>query len=70
MSWIHESLKRSKKLKDHYKLYNIDIYIKDPLPENINADFVFKYISKFVPAHLMRGVDVIYVGQFESLIDR
>ena len=70
MSWIFESIKKSKKMKDHYKLHDIDIFIKDPLPEDISADFVLKYISKRIPYYLLKGVDMIYIGQFRQLIDR
>ena len=70
MSWIFESVKKSKKMKDHYKLHDIDIFIKDPLPEDISADFVLKYISKRIPYYLLKGVDMIYIGQFKQLKDR
>ena len=70
MSWIFESVKRSKKMKDHYKLHDIDIFIKDPLPEDISVDFVLKYITQRIPYFLLRGVDMIYIGQFKQLIDR
>jgi len=70
MSWIFESIKKSKKMKDHYKLHDIDIFIKDPLPEGVNADFVIRYISKRVPYYLLKGVDMIYIGQFKQLINR
>ena len=65
MNWITESVKRSNILKDHYKMHEIDIFIKDPLPKEINTDLVFTAVSKMVPSHLLGGVDIIYVGSFE-----
>jgi len=65
MSWVHKSIKDSKRIRDHYKMHEIDIYIKDALPEHINANLVFSSISKMLPAHLLRGIDIIYVGHFE-----
>ncbi len=65
MNWIQESVKRSKKMKDHYKMQEIDIFIKDQLPEHIDPDLVFSTFSKLIPSHLMSGVDIIYVGQFD-----
>jgi len=65
MNWVEKSITESKKLRTHYRMKNIDIYIKDMLPEHINPDRVFKFISKRVPAHLMSRVDIIYVGQFD-----
>ena len=65
MNWIHESVKRSNKLKDHYKMREIDIFIKDQLPPNIDPDLVFSTFSRLIPSHLMTGVDIVYVGQFD-----
>jgi hypothetical protein len=65
MNWIQESVKRSKKMKDHYKMQEIDIFIKDQLPEHIDPDLVFSTFSKLIPSHLLSGVDIIYVGQFD-----
>ncbi len=65
MLWLKESIKKSKKLKDSYSLNGIQIYIKDPLPETLDMDHVVSYISKRVPNFLMKGVDIIYVGDFD-----
>ena len=43
MNWLEESVKRSKKLRTHYMLRDVDIYIKDQLPEGIDVDFVINY---------------------------
>ena len=65
MNWIQESVKKSNKMKDHYKMQEIDIFIKDQLPEHINPDLVFSTFSKLIPSHLLSGVDIIYVGEFD-----
>jgi hypothetical protein len=65
MDWIQESVKRSNKLKDHYKMQEIDIFIKDQLPSHIDPDLVFSNFSKLIPSHLLTGVDIIYVGEFD-----
>ena len=70
MSWIKESHARGRRLQDSYSLNGIQIYIKDPLSEDIDMDFVVKYVTSRIPRMLMRGVDVIYIGQFEDLIKR
>ena len=70
MKWLNESYNRSKKLKDTYKLHDIEIFIKDQLPDHINPDFVFKYIRQRVPGYLLKGVDMIYIGQFDKIIDK
>jgi hypothetical protein len=68
--WITESAKKGRKLKDMYNLSGVDVYIKDRLPEEINPDFVFNYISARIPFHLARNVDIIYVGQFPKMRER
>ena len=70
MSWIFESVKKSKKMKDHYVMHDINISIKDALPKTIDIDFVLKYISQRIPYYLLTGVDIIYIGQFKQLEDR
>ena len=70
MNWLEESVKRSKKLKDHYMLGNVDIYIKDQLPDHIDVDFVIKYAAKRLPNHVLSNIDIIYVGHFQDLVDR
>ena len=70
MNWIGKSVKESKNLKDHYSLHEIDIIVKDPLPDHIDMDFVMKYISSRVPSFLLKGIDIIYVGKFDFLINK
>ena len=70
MNWLEESIKRSKKLKDHYMLKGIDIYVKDQLPQEIDIDFVIRYVAKKLPDHVLKNIDIIYVGRFQDLIDR
>ena len=70
MKWISNSINESRILKDHYKLHSIDIIIKDQLPENVDIDFVIKYITARVPNYLISGIDIIYVGQFDFLVEK
>ena len=68
--WIQESIKKGKRMKDHYNMNGVDIFIKDPLPANIDAEFVFEYISTRVPFYLLVNIDVVYVGMFPEMVDR
>ena len=70
MKWLNESMNKSKSLKDTYSLHDIEIFIKDQMPEHIDMDFVLKYIKSRVPVNLLRGVDMIYVGKFKHLQDK
>ena len=68
--WITESANRGRKYKDMYNVSGIDVYIKDRLPEEIDPDFIFRYINARVPFHLTTGVDIIYIGQFPEMRER
>ena len=68
--WITKSIEESKKLRKHYKLHDIDIFIKDDLPSDIDPNFIFLYVAKRIPSHLLKNIDIIYVGQFKNLIDK
>jgi len=70
MNWLGKSYEKSKKLRDHYKMKEIDIYIKDALPDGIDPDIVFKFISNRIPNHLLSGIDVMYVGDFEMFKEK
>jgi len=65
MNWVKESITRSNKTRNHYTMYEVDIFIKDALPKNIDPDLVFSYIKKQVPSYFFKDVDIIYVGQFD-----
>jgi len=68
--WIIETAKKGRKLKDMYNVSGIDVYIKDRLPDNIDPDFIFNYISTRIPFHLARNLDIIYVGKFPEMKER
>ena len=68
--WIKESSEKGKRLKDMYSVSGIDVFIKDRLPEGIDAEFVFNYVSSRLPAHLIDGVDIIYIGKFPKMKQR
>ena len=70
MNWLEESVKRSKKLRTHYMLKGIDIYVKDQLPQDIDVDFVIKYVAQRLPDHVLSNIEIIYIGHFQDLVDR
>jgi len=68
--WIHESIKRSKKMKDHFNLNGVSVVIKDRLPDDVDPEFILNYISSRVPFYLTQNVEMIYVGQFPEMKER
>ena len=68
--WIHESIKRSKKMRDHFSLNGVSVIIKDALPEEVNLEFVLNYIAARVPFFLTQNIEIIYVGKFPEMEER
>ena len=68
--WITESASVGKKMKDIFNLSGVDVFIKDKLPENVDPELVFNYISARIPFHLAKNIDIVYIGQFPEMIER
>jgi len=62
-NYIKESLGSSSERLLHNKIV---VFIKDPLPEDVDIDYVLSTIEKKIPEHLVYGIDMIYVGRFEE----
>tara|TARA_Y100000034_G_C6809391_1_gene363660 strand:- start:152 stop:862 length:711 start_codon:yes stop_codon:yes gene_type:complete len=68
VSVSHERVLRERR---EFHLFNsVVVYIKDPLPKNINMSVVVRKIEESVPAHLVYDVESIYVGHFSDLEER
>ena len=67
MLWLKESMKKGKKLKDSWSLNGIQLFVKDKLPEHIELDVVVEFILSRIPFHMMKGIDIIYIGEFEEM---
>ena len=57
-------------MNNFYSFDGTDVYIMHPLPEHVSIEEVLETVSKRIPSHLKTGVDVIYIGQFQNMIDR
>ena len=68
--WIHESMKRSRRMKDHFNLNGVSVIVKDALPEDVNLEFVLNYIAARVPFYLTQNIEMIYVGKFPEMEER
>ena len=66
-NYIKESISNSRERL----LYNkTNVFIKDPLPEEINLEQILLSIEKKVPEHLAYGIDMVYIGDFEEFRER
>lgn len=63
-------LLKEKANKSRFIFGRINIFIKNALPDNISIDNIVEKIESILPERLLRNVDMIYVGQFDTLIDR
>ena len=61
-----KSLKENKERSLHGKF----VFIQDPLPEDIDLDYVLDYIERRIPIHLFHLIDSILVGDFNFLKER
>lgn len=68
--WIQESIKKGNRMRDHFNLGGVDVFIKDQLPEHIDVSFVFEYIGSRIPFYFMEGIDIIYIGLFPDMVKR
>lgn len=54
-----------------FSIFNdIQVYIKDSLPDSVNMVSVIQKIENSIPSHLIYGVEVIVIGQFDVLDKR
>jgi len=67
-TYISESAK--KVTSNKYLFGNIQVFVKDPLPEDFDLSAVMSSVEKLIPSRFVRNVEVVYIGQFETLIRR
>ena len=68
---ITESSKRAQKKQKEHTIYgDITVFIKDPLPDDINVVASLQKIENTVPHHLVYGLDTIFIGSFPEFKKR
>lgn len=69
---IEDSALKNKKQKKEFLLFGtIMIFIQDHLVSDlVDFDEVIAQIELLIPSSLLHGIDIIYVGNFQDLIDR
>ena len=69
--YVQQSTEKVLSERKEYHLFNrIYVYIKDPLPEDINLSLILQRVEDTIPEHLTQDVDSVFIGQFEELISR
>ena len=68
-SFIGESVRNASNTRREYSLFaNINILIKDPLPEELDLRWVLETVEQTIPKAFTHGIDYVHVGQFEELL--
>ncbi len=68
---LQDSQKKSlNEVGQHHLSGETYLFVKDPLPENINIINVIDFVKDRIPAHLINLLDIVYVGQFDIFNDR
>ena len=70
IDFISESLKRNKKKKVEYKFGDGYVFIKDPLPDNIDIQHVLDTVEELIPYSIRYMVESIMIGDFEEFRER
>ena len=69
--YIKISNKKSlKERKERFLLNRILVFEKDPLPKEINLDFILSFLEKKIPKHVFDGIDIFYIGEFPEMFER
>ena len=68
--YIKQSHKRALKENKEKDLHGKFVYVKDPLPDDVDLDYVIKYVEEHIPSRLMYAIDSIYVGNFDFLNEK
>jgi hypothetical protein len=71
IGYIKKSSQKHLNERREYSIFNgINVFLKDPLPKEVNMTLVIKDIEKKLPRFLAHDLDAIYVGQFPELNSR
>ncbi len=59
------------KTSKHFAWYGAEVHVKDDFIEKgVSIKNILKKVESSIPTHLLRGLDAVYVGEFQFLKDR
>ena len=56
--------------KEYYLFNQIPVFILNELPSNISVEEIINILEDYIPSFLFKGLDGVYVGDFQELNDR
>jgi hypothetical protein len=68
LEYLKRSVSESQKNRKEYEVFGrVTVFIKDPLPREIDLVSILARLEKNVPTHLVHELDAIYIGKFPDL---
>jgi len=49
---------------------NINVIVKDRLPDHISLSKILDYVEKLIPKHLVYNIDAMYIGDFDFMREK
>ena len=69
-NYIKRSHRVLLEIKETLFFDRINVYIKDPLPQDVSINNILKKIERLIPSRLASNIDIVYVGQFKDFVER
>jgi hypothetical protein len=67
---IEKSHKQRQQQAKYHNFSSIEVFIDDPLPENIDLNNVFSFINSRIPPYILELVKSVHIGHYRELEDR
>ena len=65
--YVFEKVKNTTR---HFRFGNVPVYQKDQLPDNVDAQAIFRSVEKLIPSKLFNGLKGVQIGHQEVFDDR
>jgi len=67
IKFVKNTSEKYQKNRKEYFIFDVLVFINDPLPENVDFNSVKKRLEKNIPKKLFKDIDYIYIGDFPEL---
>lgn len=67
---VKESFNSRAKNSHYHNFFSIEVFINDPLPNNIDLDYIFSFINGRISPFILDLVKSIHIGYFKDLEER
>lgn len=67
---VKESFRSRVKNSNYHNFFSIEVFVNDPLPSNIDLDYVFSFINRRISPFILDLINSVHIGYFQDLEDR